>query len=121
MAFMKTAFPENIWQKVLAKTNGSCTYCGKILHADLYGKCQPIPCEDGAWEVDHWIPRSWFNDETKSHAFINLWPACCGCNDEKSDRVSGEVYVLERINNGLHVNSVVVDALVANATSKGSQ
>lgn len=114
---LKVAFPEAIWRRVLARTNGTCTYCGKELSPNEYGKCQPIPPEDGAWEVDHWIPRSSFRDGKNPDVFINLWPACCGCNDEKSDRIDGEGYVLERINQNLSVNQMIVDSLVL-ATAK---
>lgn len=118
MTLVKLAFPEEIWTRVLAKTKSTCTYCGKNLSPDEYGKCQPIPPQDGAWEVDHWLPRSWFQDAGRADAFINLWPACCGCNDEKSDRVDGEAYVLERVMSNLTVNRAILELLVDQRLSK---
>ena len=95
VSITKTAYPKKTWRPVLLKTGVTCAYCAKRLDPSEYGKCSPIPAPDGAWEVDHWIPKSSFKNSWNAEAFENLWPGCCGCNDEKADR-TGEVYIAER-------------------------
>lgn len=104
MGFEKIAVPESTWRKVLAKTAGNCTYCGKKLEAALYGRCSPVPSEDGAWEVEHWIARSAFDEPADADTLANYWPACCGCNDEKGV-MSGPDYLAQRQRHGLPVGS----------------
>ena len=112
MPIEKFAFDEEIWRPVLAKTKGTCTYCGTPLNAAAYGQCDSDP-PNGAWEVDHWVPKSWFRDETRADVYINLWPACCKCNDDKSDRIDGERYLIERALNNHMTNQLSLDRLVS--------
>jgi 5-methylcytosine-specific restriction endonuclease McrA len=92
----KQAFPRATWAPVFDKTEGHCTYCGKTLDPDRYGACEPPPSPEGAWEVEHWIPESFFDDEASANYMENLWPACCRCNDEKGDTTGWE-YIDKRI------------------------
>ena len=89
---------------MLLKTDGNCTYCGKKLDPKEYGACLSVPTADGAWEVDHWIPKSSFKKAADAEAFENLWPACCGCNDEKG-ATTGEAYIAKRKADGLPTNA----------------
>ena len=79
---------------IFNKAGGVCTYCGRQLSFELYGQCQPVPSPVGAWEVDHWRPKSSYADESEADVPDNLWPACCSCNEEKGDKFDGEAFVL---------------------------
>jgi 5-methylcytosine-specific restriction endonuclease McrA len=117
VAITKTAYPAKKWRPVFLKTVGRCTYCGKQLDPRGYGMCSPIPAPDGAWEVDHWVPRSSFKNEADAEEFENLWPACCGCNDEKGDS-TGEAYIAKRKAQGLPTNTSV--AVIRRFEERGS-
>jgi hypothetical protein len=54
-------------QRVFEKTDGQCYHCKTLL--------------DGAWEIDHLMPRS----KGGRHIFTNLVPSCVPCNQDKSD------------------------------------
>jgi 5-methylcytosine-specific restriction endonuclease McrA len=106
MAITKTAFPGPTRRRVLLKTGGTCIYCGKKLDLDEYNKCAEEPRPNGAWEVDHWIPRSFFNTDAEADVIDNLWPACCACNDEKTN-TTGEAYIAKRKATGRQINPSV--------------
>ncbi len=99
MAITKQGFAPNIWKPVLGKTNGRCAYCEKKLDAELYGQCGQLSPPEGAWEVDHWIPKC----KNGTDVLGNLVPACCECNDEKGE-MSGEDYILQRNRKGQDIN-----------------
>jgi 5-methylcytosine-specific restriction endonuclease McrA len=117
VSITKTGYPKPTWRRVLAKAGVTCAYCGKALSPDEYGMCSPIPARDGAWEVDHWIPKSSFKNPWDAEAFDNLWPACCGCNDEKRN-TTGEEYIAKRKAAGLPINTTV--AVIKRFEERGS-
>jgi 5-methylcytosine-specific restriction endonuclease McrA len=106
VSITKTGYSKRTRRRVLLKTRVTCAYCGKALDPDEYGMSSPIPPPNGAWEVDHWIPKSSFKNPWDAEAFENLWPACSGCNDEKSS-TTGEEYIAKRKAAGLPINTSV--------------
>ena len=97
---------------IFNKAGGVCTYCGRQLSFELYGQCQPVPSPVGAWEVDHWRPKSSYADESEADVPDNLWPACCSCNEEKGDKFDGEAFVLDRAGRHLPINRATLGRLV---------
>jgi 5-methylcytosine-specific restriction endonuclease McrA len=59
------------------KTNGYCRLCDRKLSLVNYNR----PGRRGAWHVDHSNPRS----RGGTDYLRNLFPACIGCNQVKSD------------------------------------
>lgn len=66
---------EEILNHVFDKTDGHCRYCEKKLVWKNYGKFG----KQGAWEIDHDIPKS----RGGMDYLMNLLPACIPCNREK--------------------------------------
>lgn len=63
--------------QIYRRTSGYCHLCHKKLSRRNYGQFG----KRGAWEVEHSVPRS--NGGTDH--MNNLFPACCGCNRDKSN------------------------------------
>lgn len=86
-------------KEIFEKTGGYCRYCKKSLVFKDHGGCKDNASawllRRGAWEVDHDMPTS----RGGSDDISNLWPACCDCNDKKSD-MTGEEYMRERREKG---------------------
>ena len=89
---------------IFNKTGGKCVYCGKALVFENYGLCHADPTPDSAWEVDHWIPKSWFTLESDANFDSNYEPVCCACNDEKSDNYDGGAYLRYRGQRNIRYN-----------------
>ena len=56
-------------QRILDKTKGRCSYCGKVL-------------ADEPWHMDHAIPQR----QRGRGVMANLFPACSACNKLKGPR-----------------------------------
>jgi hypothetical protein len=69
---------EELKERIFAKTNGRCRYCGKSLAYANYG----LRDKRGSWHVDHSKAQA----KGGSDDYENLWPACITCNIKKSDR-----------------------------------
>jgi len=63
-------------RKIYDKTGGRCHICKKQLSFRNWGD----PEGKGGWEIDHSVPKS----RGGSDHLNNLYPACVGCNREKS-------------------------------------
>jgi hypothetical protein len=63
--------------RIYRRTSGYCHLCHSTLARKNYGK----PGQRGAWEVEHSVPRSKGGTDHPN----NLYPACVGCNREKSN------------------------------------
>lgn len=63
--------------KIYDKTCGLCHICHKKITLSNYGKYRT----EGAWHIDHSIPRS----KGGTDHLNNLYPACIPCNLTKSD------------------------------------
>jgi len=104
------SWPTSQLKTIYTKIGGYCTYCGDKLRRSAYGKCNDKPRPDGAWEVEHWIPRDDCDSDEDCNDPRNLWPACCDCNDEKSTLTGGE-YLRWRWENDREIPERWVDQL----------
>jgi 5-methylcytosine-specific restriction endonuclease McrA len=102
--FIRIAHSPPALAVIFNKTNGKCVYCGASLQLANYGACSQKNPPLGAWEVDHWIPRSWFTPENAGDFDENYEPVCCSCNDDKLNRLDGAEYLNERLSNDLPYN-----------------
>ena len=71
---MAKGFSRSKRNKVLAKTDGHCAYCGDGLN------------QFRGWTIDHAIPQA----QGGSHKLSNLFPSCQSCNSSKKDRTVRE-------------------------------
>lgn len=72
----RMALKKKQWSRILAKSCGSCVYCG-------FGKDYSA---DIVIEIDHFVPLS----RGGTNAMSNLVAACSDCNAEKSDMLVEE-------------------------------
>lgn len=72
------AWSEERLRAVFDKTAGRCHVCREKLAFKNHGR----PGARGAWQVDHSVARA----RGGSDHLNNLFPACCECNNRKSDR-----------------------------------
>lgn len=63
--------------RVYRRTSGYCHLCHSKLARKNYGR----PGKKGAWEIEHSVPRSKGGTDHPN----NLYPACVGCNRDKSN------------------------------------
>jgi hypothetical protein len=76
---------------IFNKGGGYCFYCGTSITRSSHGPMASLMRITGAWEVEHWIPKSTTSSAAAEQA-DNLVPACCACNDEKGT-MAGESYI----------------------------
>jgi 5-methylcytosine-specific restriction endonuclease McrA len=60
---------------VFDRTSGKCHICHRLLRFESYGKINT----EGAWEIDHSVPRA----KGGSDHLNNLFAACISCNRSK--------------------------------------
>lgn len=75
---------EERWE-IFSKTDGYCYICGKKLVFKNRRKGMR-----GAWNIEHRYPYARGGTDGERNDFHNLWPACIGCNQDKSDLRPGE-------------------------------
>lgn len=71
---MTATFSRSKRNKVFAKTDGHCAYCGDDLN------------QFRGWAIDHAIPQA----QGGSDDLSNLFPSCRSCNSSKKDRTVRE-------------------------------
>ena len=81
-------------ERILAKTDGKCRFCGKKLSPSNYGRRG----RHGAWAVDHSVPVA----SGGTDHLNNLFASCYYCNENKAD-THGASYKTRLRRNGHHV------------------
>lgn len=87
-------FSDEQLDRIFAKTDGRCRFCGKQLSRSNYG-CRG---RRGAWAVDHSVPAA---GGGSSH-MNNLFATCYACNEDKG-ATKGASYKARRKRQGKHV------------------
>lgn len=79
---------KSLREKVAAKSNGKCFYCGDTLRIDTYYDLDFVGSVTvcNAWDVDHFYPVS----RGGSNKIDNLVPACMYCNQLKHNKTIEE-------------------------------
>jgi 5-methylcytosine-specific restriction endonuclease McrA len=71
------AYSDEMLSDIYDRTAGYCHICGKKLAFKNYA----APGAQGAWEIEHSVPRANGGTERRN----NLYAACIPCNREKRD------------------------------------
>lgn len=73
-------YDKTLLTQIYRRTSGYCHLCHSKLAFKNYGR----PDKRGGWEVEHSVPRS----KGGTDHLNNLFPACVGCNHDKSNRTT---------------------------------
>lgn len=114
--------PNEKLRRIFDRTSGRCHVCHRFLSFDSYGKINT----EGAWEIDHSVPRA----KGGSDHLNNLFAACVSCNRSKQqlssrtarkragkkrsplNRKQRKRAVIENVAAGMTMGSIVLPALL---------
>lgn len=90
---------------IYLKYQGRCTYCAFGIIRKVYGLVFVVMKIQGAWEIEHWVPKARTPENQDPDRFDNLVPSCWECNDKKGT-MTGEEFIRDRYLNGQPIHTV---------------